>query len=80
MNSQQKDLFLEKSFVSMELAIVVTSYPTAEVLTKRFKEYSRSLAMSFDSFPTIVVTFMIPQGVSKLFLLMFQISYVVLKY
>ena len=34
--------------------------------------------MSFDSFPTIEVTFMIPQGVSKLFLLMLQILYIVL--
>ena len=72
MNLQLKDLFFRKVF-----CINGISY-SLEVLTKRSKEYSRSLAMSFDSFPTIEVTFMIPQGVSKLFLLMLQILYIVL--
>ena len=41
--------------------LIVTTPPLSTSLTSD----SRSLTMSFDSFPTIVLTFMIPQGLAK---------------
>ena len=55
-----------KSFLNLKAAdiLIVTTPPLSTSLTSD----SRSLTMSFDSFPTIVLTFMIvPQGLATNF-------------